>query len=287
MARYGIPGMTYLDSNGKPLSAGKLYFYESGTLDEKATFSDNAETIVNTNPVILDAAGRQPDIFFSGQAKIVIQNYAAVQIDVADPIGASVGDSSFTQWVVTLSYSVGDIVTDASGNYFVSLVSANVGNNPATSPAHWMELRFINVYNPNFSYSSGDVAFSAPGLYYSLVGTNVGNTPASSPAQWRSFDSSFYGDLTPRTATFTAVSGRGIPYFIDTSGGAFTMELPASPSVGDRVPFVDYSETFGLNNLTIARNGQKIMNLTENMLADVTHFSGVLMFTADRGWVLV
>lgn len=53
------PGYTqYLDSNGKPLSAGKVYNYVPNTTTLKTTWQDAAETIPNANPVILDAGGR-------------------------------------------------------------------------------------------------------------------------------------------------------------------------------------------------------------------------------------
>jgi hypothetical protein len=40
-------------------------------------------------------------------------------------------------------------------------------------------------------------------------------------------------DTTAKTAGFTAVSGTG--YFVNTTSGAVTMTLPASPSAGDIV----------------------------------------------------
>lgn len=53
------PGYTqYLDSNGKPLSSGKVYNYVPNTTTLKTTWQDAAETIPNANPVILDAGGR-------------------------------------------------------------------------------------------------------------------------------------------------------------------------------------------------------------------------------------
>ena len=59
-----------------------------------------------------------------------------------------------------------------------------------------------------------------------------------------------------KTATFTAVNGEG--YFANTSGGAFTMNLPAG-TAGDIVSVVDYTNTFQTNALTVAPNGsQKI-----------------------------
>ena len=45
-----------------------------------------------------------------------------------------------------------------------------------------------------------------------------------------------------KTSTFTAVSGEG--YFCNTTGGAFTVNLPAG-SAGAIVSFSDYTRTFG------------------------------------------
>src|SRR6056300_872174 len=61
-------------------------------------------------------------------------------------------------------------------------------------------------------------------------------------------------DTTPKTATFSAVSGNG--YFCNTSGGAFTVNLPAG-SAGAIVSVSDYTRTFASNNLTISPNGSE------------------------------
>jgi hypothetical protein len=61
---------------------------------------------------------------------------------------------------------------------------------------------------------------------------------------------------TPKTATFTAVSGEG--YFVNTTAGVVTMNLPSSPSAGAIVAVSDYANTFATNNLTIGRNGSLI-----------------------------
>jgi hypothetical protein len=57
-----------------------------------------------------------------------------------------------------------------------------------------------------------------------------------------------------KTATFTAANGEG--YFANTSGGAFTMNLPAGSS-GAIISVVDYTNTFQTNALTIAANGSE------------------------------
>lgn len=49
---------TFLDNNGNPLTSGQVFFYIPGTTTPKTTWQDAAETIPNTNPVILDGYGR-------------------------------------------------------------------------------------------------------------------------------------------------------------------------------------------------------------------------------------
>src|SRR6185437_4239600 len=49
---------TFVDQNGKPLTSGKVYFYNPGTTTAKTTWQDANETIPNLNPVQLDNAGR-------------------------------------------------------------------------------------------------------------------------------------------------------------------------------------------------------------------------------------
>lgn len=48
----------FCDSNGQPLAAGKVWFYSPGTTSPLTTYQDQGLTVPNTNPIILDAAGR-------------------------------------------------------------------------------------------------------------------------------------------------------------------------------------------------------------------------------------
>ena len=63
-----------------------------------------------------------------------------------------------------------------------------------------------------------------------------------------------------KTSTFTAAAGEG--YFINTSGGAFEVDLPGSPSVGDVIEFVDFSRSFGTNALTLDQGSLKFQGNT-------------------------
>lgn len=48
---------SFTDDNGNPLAGGKVYFYIPNTSTKKNTFQDLEQTILNTNPIILDARG--------------------------------------------------------------------------------------------------------------------------------------------------------------------------------------------------------------------------------------
>ena len=88
-----------------------------------------------------------------------------------------------------------------------------------------------------------------------------------------------------KTSTFTAVAGEG--YFIDTSSGAITMNLPAG-SIGDEVAFIDYAGTFDTNNLTVDSNGsEKIVGSTNNLTVATERAANTLVYVdGTQGWLL-
>ena len=53
-------GQQFFDNNGLPLAGGLIYTYQAGTSTLLATYTTNAGTIANSNPIVLDSAGRTP-----------------------------------------------------------------------------------------------------------------------------------------------------------------------------------------------------------------------------------
>ena len=90
---------------------------------------------------------------------------------------------------------------------------------------------------------------------------------------------------TAKTSPFTSESGKG--YFINTSGGAVTITLPASPSAGDIVGIKDYAGTFcaACKALTIGRNGSKLDGSCADSVRTTKDESLTLVYVdGTQGW---
>ena len=79
------PYVEFFDSDGNPLAGGKVYTYTAGTTTPKASFTDQGGGTPNTNPVILDSAGRA-DIWIEGSYKIVVKDSLDDTIKTVDNI---------------------------------------------------------------------------------------------------------------------------------------------------------------------------------------------------------
>jgi len=91
-------------------------------------------------------------------------------------------------------------------------------------------------------------------------------------------------NTTPKTATFTAVSGDG--FFANTTGSAFNMNLPAG-SAGAIVSVADYAGTWQTNNLTVVPNGtEKINGVNANAILATEGQSVTLVYVdSTQGWI--
>ena len=83
--------------------------------------------------------------------------------------------------------------------------------------------------------------------------------------------------------TSTATLAAFTTALANTSGGAFTLNLPASPSVNDEIIILDATGSFGTNNLTIGRNGQNIQGVAQDLVADISGVAIRLHYTSS-GW---
>jgi hypothetical protein len=71
------------DNDGKMLSGGKVFFYESGTYVPKAVYTDSTESQALPNPVILDASGSCDIWLGDGAYRVLVRDQYDVQVKPA------------------------------------------------------------------------------------------------------------------------------------------------------------------------------------------------------------
>lgn len=108
------------NSAGKPLSGGKLYFYQAATTTPQNAYKDTALTLAHPNPIILDSSGRVPEFWLAdGNIKFVLTDKnGVVQISSTSTqvLGPSSGSGSGSTVDSTTIFQTGDVMwLDVSG----------------------------------------------------------------------------------------------------------------------------------------------------------------------------
>tara|TARA_R100000008_G_scaffold37774_1_gene21519 strand:+ start:720 stop:1421 length:702 start_codon:yes stop_codon:yes gene_type:complete len=128
-------------------------------------------------------------------------------------------------------------------------------------------------YTLTFKTTSGTGILLCEGHTYQLWsdGTNV--YKANEHKVWRAV-----------SAAETVQAGAQL--LVNTSGGGVTVTLPASPSTGDEVSFIDQGYDFDSNNLIVGRNSSNIANAASNLTVATQGAGFTLVFSGDAttGW---
>lgn len=83
----------------------------------------------------------------------------------------------------------------------------------------------------------------------------------------------------------TVVANRS--FWVNTTSGAVTITLPASPNQGDFVKITDVAGTFATNNCIVNPNGGRIMRQADTMTISTNGASiNMVYYDATRGWLL-
>ena len=124
-----------------------------------------------------------------------------------------------------------------------------------------------------FKTSSGSGVDLCEGHKYVLYSDGTNIEKASEERVWRAI-----------TSAETVQTGAQI--LANTNGGAFTITLPASPSTGDEVSFIDQGYDFNTNALTVGRNGSNIANAASDLVVNTQGAGFSLVYSGDAttGW---
>lgn len=103
MAQRFIEPIARIFTNAGAVGVGyKYYFYLTGTTTPVTTYQNAGLTVANTNPVLSDANGRFPEIWYSdlSQLKLIVKDSLDNTIETVDPVGATASAISLNDFDV-------------------------------------------------------------------------------------------------------------------------------------------------------------------------------------------
>lgn len=267
------PKIQFIDGNGNPIVGGLIWTYQAGTDTPKNTYQDHGASILNTNPVVLDADGRA-SVWLTGAYKIIVTypggnpSILSTVIYSADNV-ISYTDVDFTGLTATIddlnsttttgilvstNYSIG--FTDRGKTILVNAASTPVSINLppiANVPNKWK----VCIKKIDLSANNVTIVTNASELIdgvNDLVLPDYGDfvEVLADGSQWRIVASQFRGSFININASISLnLSHNNKIFFCDLSSGDIAITLPHIASVGRGF-------TFGVKT-GLASGGNKVI----------------------------
>jgi hypothetical protein len=269
----------FFDNNGSPLAGGLLYTYAAGTSTPLATYTTQQATVLNSNPIVLDSAGRVPNEIWLTSTyayKFVLQNASGVQVWSYDNLvginsnftAYSLQEQTFTatqgQTVFTLtgiSYVPGTNNLSVFVNGSKQIVSTNYLETSSTVVTFLTGLNVGDVVDFITAISTSTTATTANNISYTQGGTGSTTTNVQAKLQ-QTVSVKDFGAVGDGTTNDSTAIQAAINYMSSIGGG--TVHLPAARYyVGTGSPAISIPSFIRLLGDGNATGGLAITNGTE------------------------
>lgn len=165
LSAFAGAGAQFFDDDGVPLVGGKLYSYESGTTTLLTTYTTSTGTVANTNPIILNAAGRTPNeiwlatgvlykFILTTSTDVLIGTYDGVP-SINDPLGINSQLGSIVGTNTITATSTPTLTSYASGTIY-SFIAANTNTGAVTLSIDGLAAKSVTK-NGSVALTAGDI----------------------------------------------------------------------------------------------------------------------------------
>ena len=198
-----------------------------------------------------------------------VVNSDVVRYTIEDGDAWEIGSGTYSTGTLTrvLDESSTGSLLNLSGDAVVYVTAAgeDIQQPPSEGP-------FVNGDKTKLDGIEATADVTDAGNVNPLVDThlNTGTASSGEVLSWNGTDYDWVSGgaetYVRKTANYTAVASEKI--IADTSGGVWTLTLPASPSSGDVIKIADGAD-WSANNLTVGRNGSTIEGDAADMTMDI------------------
>jgi hypothetical protein len=183
--------------------------------------------------------------------------------------GSFAGNTNFTYDGTTVT------ILNAAFSSTANLLTQSELRFQDTSGGQYVGLRASTTVATSFTLNLPTTSGAANQVIQTDGSGNLSFATVSGGAAWQA----------KKTANFNVTVKEG--YFIDTTSTTITATLPASPTIGDFVSFIDYAGTFDTNNFTVARNGNPIQGSATDLTVATERAGFTLVYVdSTQGWLL-
>ena len=273
---------TYVNASPDGLSQGSTVFVQQGTTGAGETYTCNTlGTIVFGTTDITFAQISSAQIYSAGTGLTL----TGTTFSLTAPVTVALGGTGATDAATALSNLGAYPASNPSGYTSNAGTVTTVGG---TGTVNGITLTGSVTSSGNLtlggtlsnvdlsSQITGTLGVANGGTGVTSPGTS-GNVLTSNGTIWVSSAPTSITYTAVKTSNYTAAASEGVQ--TSTSGGAFTVTLPATPAVGAQVVVVDTSNSWATNNLTVGRNGSTIEGLSEDLVCNISGVSVQLVYS--------
>ena len=261
--------ITGLDDNGTSLdySLGLEQLYINGVFIDESSY-----TATSGSAIVLDEAVLPTDLVevLWLENLVVAGTYSKAESD-ARYLSLSTASSTYLT------------ITSASSTYATKTELNNINLTSAINTASAAAVNFLVDGAPGALDTLNELAAAlndnANVLSLYLTQSSASSTYATK-AELAAFSSE---EFLIKAEAYTALVGNVV--FVNSASGAYTITLPASPTLGDKVRIIDLANNAATNNITVGRNGNNIDGSASNFTIDINNAGVEFIYTnATYGW---
>ena len=237
------------------------------------------EQLIDLQTSAAPSLWRGTDVVFQiGLGQGGIQSVANIQSltmeikDLTNRIGAPLVSKTVTAFDNTTTQATWD-----AGTQQHAVVPLSNEDTSIPAGTYWLVLSVVTTDNPAKIYTAGGAILAIAEDGAQGGGAAPYFTQGQSDARY-----ALKSWVTKRGAYLLTA---GDLILADTTGGTFTLTLPAAPGIGDAVAVKDAQKTWNANHLTFAANGNAIETVTDDLVCDIQGATVLLTWAAGAaGW---